>query len=279
MKKILLCALLAAMPLSAFAWERSYVGLREKADYNKVTTVEILGWNSSLDGSLNVEGMNIDLDRDAGMGDENRFGLKISHVLSGKSSISLAYMSNDHSGNVNKVVTFDGKNYQAGASIDIENSWLDLTYSHNLTRGDAEEHRGNKLEAFYLDAMLGVKFSSAEVSVAGRENTLAAAYLQDSWSEDFPVPYLGLAAGGQLAKNVWLKGHLKYMNVNAGGNDALHADYGINLALKLNQNSTVDETEWFVDLGYRGVKYDVDSGNDSAELRYTGPTLGIVARF
>lgn len=276
MKKILLtCALLAALPLSAFAWERSYVGERAKAEFNQVTTVEVFGWNSNLDGNLNVDGLVVDLDSEAGMGDENRFGFKVSHVLSEKSSLNLSYMKNDHSGKINKVVTFDGKNYQAGASIDLENSWLDLTYCHNLTRGDAEEHRGHKLEAFYLDAMLGVKFSSAEVNVVGRENTAAAAYLQDSWSEDFPVPYLGLAAGGQLSQNLWLKGHLKYITVS----DALHADYGVNLALKLNPNSSVQETEWFVDLGYRGVKYDVDSNNDSAELRYTGPTLGVVVRF
>ena len=279
MKKLFVtCALIAALPLSSFAWERSYSGERASAEFNRVTSVEFYGWNSNLDGNLNVDGMVLDLDSEAGIGDENRFGFKVSHVLSEKSSLNLSYMKNDHSGSINKAVTFDKLNYNVGAAVDIENSWVDLTYCHNLTRGDAEEHRGNKLEAFYLDAMLGVKFTSAKVSVAGR-NPTTNAYQQDSWSEDFPVPYLGLTAGGQLAKNLWLKGHLKYISVNAGGNDALHADYGLNLALKLNPNSGVEETEWFVDLGYQGVKYDVDSDSDNAELKYSGPTLGVMARF
>lgn len=286
-KYFLVLALIVALPLSAMAWERSFTGDRKAAEFDRTTTIEFFGWNSELDGNLNVKGMKIDLDTDAGFGDENRFGFRMTHVLSARSSLHLSYMKNEHDGRINKIVTFDNKNYQAGADIDIENSWLDLTYCHNLTRSDAEERNKSKLEAFYLDAMIGVKFSSAKVSVEGRENTVAAAYLKDSWSEDFPVPYLGLTAGGQLSENLWLKGHLKYLNANAGGNDALHADYGINLALKLNpagnkrgkriQNQS--ETEWFIDLGYRGVKYDVDSNNDSAELRYTGPTLGIFARF
>jgi hypothetical protein len=57
----------------------------------------------------------------------------------------------------------------------------------------------------------------------------------------------------------------------------LHHDYGLNLALKLNPDSV--DTEWFVNLGYNNVKYDVDADNDSAELKYSGPTLGLVARF
>jgi hypothetical protein len=124
--------------------------------------------------------------------------------------------------------------------------------------------------------MVGVKFSEAFISVSG-QNVAGTAYFEDSWSEKFPVPYLGITGGGQLSKNLWLKGHIKYIKVNAGGNDALHHDYGINLALKLNPNS--ESTEWFVDLGYNNVKYDVDSDNDNAELKYCGPTLGIVARF
>ncbi len=276
-KTILLLALVVMAPINLFAWERSYIDNSYQASFNKVTSIELYGWKSNLDGNLNVEGMNIDLDSDADMGTENRFGFRISHVLSEKSRLALSYMKNDHSGNVNRNVTFDGKVYKAGAAIDIENSWFDLTYAHNLSKGSSANRQGKMLESFYLDALLGVKFSDAEVNVAGNENTAAAAYLQDSWSETFPVPYIGLAGGGQLAKNLWLRGHLKYIKVNAGGNDALHHDYGINLALKLNPNSA--DTEWFVNLGYNNVKYDVDADNDSAELKYCGPTLGIIARF
>ncbi|GAB4284350.1 MAG: hypothetical protein Kow0029_30870 [Candidatus Rifleibacteriota bacterium] len=278
MKKIAVLFLVACLlPVNLFAWDRSYYGNSTQENYKRVTNVEIFGWKSDLDGNLNVQSLNIDLDRDANFDDENRMGLRISHVLSSKSMVQLSYLKNDHSGIINKTVTFDGRNYQAGASTRIKNSWLDLTYAHNLVRADSEDRTSNKLENFYLDGLFGVKFSDAEVSVSGRENTVAGAYLQDSWSETFPVPYIGIAAGSQLSKNLWVRGYLKYVNVNAGGNDALHQDYGINFAYKL--NSAENQTEWFVDLGYKGVKFDVDTGNDDAELSYSGPTLGVFARF
>ncbi|MDN5278150.1 MAG: hypothetical protein PWR01_2115 [Clostridiales bacterium] len=275
MRKILLALGLAALlPVNVFAWDRSYYGNDSQVNFNKVTSVEIYGWKSNIDGNLNVDGMVLDLDSEASFDDENRFGFRVSHVLSEKSVLQLSYMKNEHSGTINKAVTFDGNTYNVGASAKIENSWFDLTYAHNLGRSDSEDRNGKKLEAFYIDGLFGVKFSSAEVSVAG---TSGLSYLEDSWSEDFPVPYIGVAAGGQLSENLWARGYLKYINVNAGGNDALHHDYGINLALKLNPNS--QDTEWFVDLGYRGVKYDLDSDNDNAEISYSGPTLGVFARF
>ena len=277
MRKLLIAAaLVTLLPLNLFAWDRSYVGDRYQAVHNRVTSVEVLGWKTNLDGNVNVDGFNVDLDSEAGFDDENTLGLRISHVLSQKSLVTLSYIKTDFSGSINKVVTFDNNTYQAGASADIENSWLDLTYAHNLVQADSEKVNGIIKEAFYLDGLLGVKFGSAEISAAGSDNTTGA-YVEDSWSEDFPVPYIGLAAGGQLSKNVWARGYFKYISVNAGGNDALHHDYGINVALRLNPDSP--DTEWFVDLGYKGVKYDVDADNDNVDLKYCGPTLGVFARF
>jgi hypothetical protein len=37
----------------------------------------------------------------------------------------------------------------------------------------------------------------------------AAIQIENSWSETFPVPYIGLGAGGHISKNLWLRGHLK----------------------------------------------------------------------
>lgn len=278
MRKLLItAALVTLLPLNLFAWDRSYVGDRYQAVHNRVTSVEVLGWQTNLDGNVNVDDFDVDLDSDANFDDENTLGLRISHVLSQKSLITLSYMKTDFSGTIKTPgIKFNGKIYKVGASADIENSWLDLTYAHNLVQADSEKVNGITKEAFYLDGLLGVKFGSAEISASGRDN-ITNAYIEDSWSEDFPVPYIGLAAGGQLSKNVWARGHFKYISVNAGGNDALHQDYGINVALRLNPDSP--DTEWFVDLGYKGVKYDVDADNDNVDLKYCGPTLGVFARF
>lgn len=280
MKKIAL-ALVASLliPISASAWDRSYNDAGNgKINFNRVTSIEVLGWQSHIDGNIQVNGTPIDLDSEVGFGSENRFGFRLSHVLSEKSAIELSYMKNDHSGNVNKKVTFEKKDYNAGAQMRLQNSWFDVAYSHNLTRSKEADKEGREL--FYLDGLLGVKFSKAEINVAGQSDpatVIIPVRYEENWDESFPVPYLGLAAGGQIADNLWLKGYVRYLKVNAGGNDATHADYGVNAALRLNPKAR--GTEWFVDLGYRGVRYDLKSDGDKADLRYTGPTLGVFARF
>ncbi len=278
MKKLAL-ALVAALllPAGASAWDRSYQpSAHGKVSFNKVTSIEVLGWKSDLDGTVRVEnsGTEIDLDSDVSFGTENRFGFRLTHVLSEKSALELSYMKHDHSGNLSKTVTFDNKNFAANANMHLENSWFDLAWSYNLTRSQEVEQPGR--DAFYLDGQFGVKFSKSDINVSGVDNVLNTR-LEAGWSETFPLPYLGLNAGAQVADNLWLKGNFKIIKVNAGGYDALHNDYSVNAALRLNPHST--DTELFVDLGYRGVKYDLEGEGDKAEIKYTGPTLGLFARF
>ncbi len=274
-KLFVLLAAAALIPTSLFAWERSIKSRTGQAiDFNKVTSVEVYGMKSNLDGKVNVDGLNVDLDSEANFDDETTIGLKINHVLSDRGRLTFSYLKQDHSGRINKAVTFKNRNYQANASADIEANWFDLTYAHVLTTSEKNDDASH--ECFYLDGLLGVKFTDLDLSVTGVE-PLTNAYVRNSWSESYPVPYLGLAAGGQLGDNFFLKGQIKYINVNAGGADMQHFDYGINAALRLNPNSK--DTEWFIDLGYRGVKFDGDSDGDEAEVKYRGPTFGIVARF
>lgn len=274
MKKLVLVLVVALLlPVGAFAWDKSYhPNNNGKINFNKVTSFEVLGWKNDLEGNIRVDGTALDLKNGTTTGDESRYGFRLSHVLNQRASLEFSYMKNDHSGDTTTNFTFEKKTYVAGANIRLQNNWFDLAYNHNLSRSKQFDSKGR--EAFYLDGIFGVKFTKAEITVKG---TAAGVYAEESWDESFPVPYLGLAAGSQIGDNLWLKGYLKYIKVNAGGTDALHNDYGINLALRLNPNNK--DTEWFVDLGYRGVKFDIEKDNDKADLRYTGPTFGVFARF
>ncbi len=277
MKKLALAIIAALLlPAAASAWDRSYQPANNgRMKFSKVTSIEVLGWKSDLDGSVRIEntGTEIDLDNDVSFGSENRVGFRVTHVLSEKSALELSYMKHDHSGNLVKSVTFDNKKFQANAHMSLENSWLDLAWAYNLTHSDEVEQAGR--DAFYLDGMFGIKFSNSDISVSGVDALNAR--LEAGWSESYPLPYLGLNAGTQIADNLWVKGSFKMIKVNAGGYDALHNDYNINAALRLNPKSK--DSEWYVDLGYRGVKYNLEGEGDKAELKYSGPTFGVFARF
>lgn len=279
MKKLAL-ALIAALllPAGASAWDRSYQpDSRGRVNFNKVTSIEVLGWKSDLDGTVRVEntGTEIDLDNDVSFSSKTRFGFRVTHVLSEKSALEFSYMKHENSGRLVKNITFDNKKFRANANMSIENSWLDLAWAYNLTRSREVDQPGR--DAFYLDGMFGIKFSNSDISVSGNENSIAAARLEAGWSESYPLPYLGLNAGAQISDNLWLKGQFKLIKVNAGGYDALHNDYNLNAALRLNPNSK--NTEWYADLGYRGVRYNLEGEGDKAEIKYSGPTFGLFTRF
>ena len=264
------------LPLGVFATDRS-IQLNDNGkdfNFNKVTSIEFFGWKSDLDGDVNVDGLVVDLDSDANFDEENRFGFRINHVLSKKGRVSLSYAKHDHSGTINKTVTFKNQNYNAGANTQIETSWFDVTYAHMIGWGRFNDPE--KPDNSYLDALVGVKISDSSINVTGFQ-PVTNARLENSWSETFPIPYIGLAGGTMLSKHFWLNGQIKYMNVNASGNDVKHFDYGIKASYQINQKH--DDTQWFVELGYRNVKFDGESDNDKANFSYSGPTLGISARF
>lgn len=276
MKRLIVALVLVVLlPAVSSAWDRSmtpdHLG---RVTLNPTTTIQFMGWDTSMDGIVQVQGNDrLDLDTEADIDDKMRFGFRASHVLSKRSAIEVGYMKLDNNARVERAYTFDGTVYDANANMNLVNRWFDVAYHHNLAHSRNNEFPNR--DAFYVDGTLGVKFCKSEVRVSGESAGVAAG---GSWSESYPLPYLGLSGGGQISDHFWLKGQVKYMNLKVSGVDALHQDYSINLAYKINPRS-VSDAEWFVDLGYRYIKYDIEESNDRAELTYGGPTFGIFARF
>ncbi len=272
---IAVLALVATMP--GLAWERGFTwDSGSKIALARNTTVQIYGWKNDLFGDIDVKGMNLDLGSEADFSAKTRLGVTLTHGFSKKNNLTLSYNSFDHSGRINKTVTFDNRNYQAGASINLKNRWFDLAWSHNFnfwSQGgtSSQEQRGG-----FIDGMLGIKFSQADLDVAGYA-PVTNAYTTGSWSESFPIPYLGIAAGSQVAKNLWLDGHLKFISVNAGDGSVRSMDFDLNAALRLNPQQK--DTEWFATVGYRSFNIDGEADKDNVNVGYRGPTFGLLARF
>ena len=99
-----------------------------------------------------------------------------------------------------------------------------------------------------------------------------------SYSETFPVPYIGVEAGTYLGENLYLKGYYRFLKLDGIKDyDAKHADFDISLSYKLS-NKDCDQ-DLFVDVGYRQVSYDVDGKGNDVELKYKGPYVGLEFRF
>lgn len=282
MKKFFLLPAIICLMIqpSLFAWEKSLhpaTAYRQRSfrgwTSEPVSTVSFNAWRTGLEGDVNIDGLNLDLEDEADFGAKTRFGVNLSHAFSLRSSVSLAYNSLDHSGHTTRGVTFQKQNYQPNASIRIKNYWFDVKYSHLLSVwGDAAKREEN---GSFIDALAGIKFVNTELNVSGRD--ALNGIISGGWDQNFPVPYIGLGAGGQLSDNIWLRGEIKYMSINAGGGNIRHHDVDIGAAIRLNPGSR--SSEWYATLGYRNFHMRGEKDEDLARIGYRGPTFGIMGKF
>lgn len=278
MRRYFTCLVLVLLVLSAvpgMAWERALEAKRNRGGHENVrnTTAELYAWRNQLFGDVNVEGLNISLRGDGDFKDKTRGGFILTHKVSKRSNLALAYNSFQNSGNINKVVTFKNQNYQAGASADIDMHWFDISWNYLLSTWDPSDH---KRQSGYLDAILGVKSTKANLDLTGND-PVTGATLNNGWSKSFPIPYIGLGIGTQLGESLWLNSHIKYISVNAGGGHAKTTDFDINVAYRVNQRSV--DNDWFIVLGYRNFKIDGEFDNDKVNIGYRGPIFGVMGRF
>ena len=251
---------------ASFAWERGLSVAGKKAD--RVSAAELYSWRNDVFGDVNVEGMVLDLDGEAGFSTKNRMGLQFSFALSDRTNLSLEYNSFENSGTINKTVTFDNVNYAANAALDLKLSWFDGCAAYNLSRSD---------EGFF-DFLYGIKVSKASLDVTGRDATTGITK-SDGYSSPFPIPYIGIGGAAHLSDSLWVDGHLKYIGVNAGGANVRSTDFDINLGLDLTKKAQRKDTDWILTVGYRNFLIHGEKDNDTLNIGYRGPTFGIVARW
>lgn len=265
---LMVLALIVALPLSADAWTR-----RTPTKNLRDTSIELYSWRNELTGNGNVKGMSLDFDSETTFGTKNRMGGRVTVPVTNTTNVTLEYNSFEHSGNITKAVTFDKKVYNANANIRLENSWVDLTAARvisNCANG-------------YWDFLYGLKYNNTNLDITG---VSAGVTRNDSWSEKFPIPYIGIGGGSKLGDRVWLDGALKFISINAGGGNVKSYDFDVNLGFQLNgskkaniQKGHENDSEWFAMIGYRTFMIDGSFDNDEAKIGYKGPVFGIMARF
>lgn len=267
MKRLFLVAVLVlviATPQSAFAWERNPGTTKDR-----VWSAEVYGWQNSLIGNGTVKGMVLDFKSEADFTSKTNFGGTVCFPLTKRTNVTLTYNSFDNSGNVTKALKFDNNNYKLGANVKIQNTWVDLTGSYLLSR----------YEKGYWDFLYGVKINNSKLDITGY-NTTTSAFQTGSWSQNFPIPYIGVGGGVKMSDNVWFDGHIKYISVNKSGADVRSYDIDMNLAFQLNaKHAKKDGPEWFATLGMRKFNISGSFDNDSVEMGYSGPTFGFTGRF
>ena len=250
------------------------------AKINNKWSIEALGWNTKLTGHVKIvenknlpnSGEIIDFGRDTRNLDKKKVpGLKLSYRVGGRASVDFNWTKIEQNGVLTVARQFKGKNYAANADFEINNSMYDLVWKYRFSHNVEESGR----EKSYVAGLLGIKASDMELKLSG---DVAGVAQNTSYSENIPVPYIGVEAGTYIGENLYLKGYFRYLKLNnIKDYDAKHADYDVSLSYKLsNKNGNQDI---FMDVGYRQVSYDVDGKGNDVELKYKGPYIGLEFRF
>lgn len=228
--------------------------------------VGVRGWNSDLLGHIDAKGMTLDLSNGTDIGRQSKIGVCGSWKFSGKDQLRLDYSQFDHNGNLTQGVNFDNLAYSPGASLKVRTSFFDAGLSRLL---DESEHGSWKL-------LYGVKFSKMFIRVAQQ---VTGGTRAGELNTDFAVPYLGIEGNAKLSGNVTLNGALKYFALNRSGASGRVTDLDVALLIGRDYTEEPAETEWYGTLGYRFFLLHGTADNDSAEIRYAGPTVGLTTRF
>ena len=254
---------------------------RRTAKVGKKWNITALGWESKLTGHVKIAedkdhpetGEIIDLEKDTrGIDKETVPGVKVEYKATNRSSFCFNWVKADQDGYINVSKNFKGKNYQADANFEINNSMFDLAWNYRLAHNVEACGR----EKSYVSAMLGVKASDMEFRLSGKDefnNTIS-----EDYSKTLPVPYIGLEFGSYLNDNMYFKGLVRYLKLDdIKDYDIKHCDYDVALSYKLNGKNC--DKDLFIDVGYRQIVFDVDGEGNDVELKYKGPYVGLEFLF
>lgn len=230
-------------------------------------SLQLRGWQSDLSGSVEARGMDLDAEKDANFDDQTRFAMKGTWKFSSKNELRLDYMYFDHDGLLNKNITFDGLNYGNGAAMTIESRFFDI----GLARLMSESENGS----WHL--LYGGKLSHAFMHV---EQNVSGGFRSGELTQDIPLPYIGVEGQGKICSNAVLNASLKYFSLDQGedGNGRL-TDLDVALLIGPDYVAKPAATEWYGMLGYRYFRLHGKTTDETVEICYAGPTLGLESKF
>ena len=208
-------------------------------------------WNNELSGSILGAGglgrADIVKKSDHAPG----FGIDM-HILGFSSRLSYQPIDYRTTLNVRSNLTFDGQAYQVNDTLNYRMDWNTWDWTYRFVSTGAF---GSK-----LNVLAGLQWIDAAVSVDGTRGGDPVA--SSSFSENIPLPYVGLEAEVSLKQNLRFLGAFKLLELDIAGNELSFADSQLGFRYLFDGKS---ERLGAIFLGYRKRKFDVAINQGDAD--------------
>jgi len=250
MKKTVLCALLA---LSSTA----------SADFLRVEG-GIGAWESQLSGTMNYKGDPVfDVDAlDYNTETSNYFWVLVKHPVPMVPNVRFEYTELSYSGSMKQGITWEGSSYGAGSSSALELTQYDAIFYYNMLDN-----------TFWATLDLGLDFKYIQSSMQLNEEGGVLSY-SESGSTALPMLY-GRVRAEIPGTEFGLEADMKY--ISSGDTSAY------DMRIKADYQFDLEPLELGLEVGYRTIKFDVESGDlefdANADIEMDGLFIGGVVRF
>jgi len=172
------------------------------------------------------------------------------------SSVPIEYAA---SATLTEPITFQGQTYPAGASVSSELNWTLMRFGYEW------DPVANNMG--FIGVFADVKYNKVDAKLTGP----APVGLQ-TFERNVPVPTVGGAVRGYLARTSSVTAEFTALRLKTGDTDAKFYDFDVYLTSNFGRNAGVL-------LGYRRVSTDYAVEGDTGNLKLKGPYFGGVLRF
>lgn len=247
---------------------------------NRRWKFQLLSWDTKLTGHVQIsddDNVNkadkITFGKDISFSKEKIPGFRASYAWGGRTTFELSYANQDHDGKLSVPRKFNGKNFKLDASLRLQNEWVDLAWVRKLSHSFNEEGH----EKSYFSGIFGIKVNYTNIELTNPVTAGLTLGARAEWAEAIPIPYLGIEGGLLMGKSLWLKANCRIFKLNYDEYSAEHHDYIVNVAYRLNEQNK--NQDWFFNVGYRDVNYDISGDGDEVLIEYKGPIVGVDVHF
>jgi hypothetical protein len=225
-----------------------------------------------LDGSAGTTGTSVDLKKDLGLRDSDRFRVDAAWRFAERHRLRAMYFSTSQSRtrSLERDVTIRDTVYPVAAQVTTENSWsiAELAYEYVFMRRDNYEVAGT----------IGVHSLSFKLAVSGNGSVAnqSAQFTRESATTQAPLPLLGLRGLWQFHPQWYLEGQAQYFALKISDYDGHLSDVRVGVTRMFGSHLGVGAgwNEFITDVKINRTLFD-----GSLNWHYSGAQVYLTAAF